>query len=253
MGARSGSITLPDIPIRSRPNEAMSCSFEAATTLPIEASGPGSRPRDSAVIVRNRVYFRPCVWTSQVARRSRTAGFSIAACPSTSSARAIAIRSSTSGPSTSLAARRSFCSVAIATFQPPFTSPRRWLSGMRTSVKNTSLKSLAPPICLMRCMSMPGVRMSTKKNVRPACLATVGSVRVTSRPKSEKWARDVHIFWPLMIQSSPSRTAFVRSAARSEPAAGSENSWHQISSPRTAAGTKRSICAWVAYAMIVGM
>ena len=40
-----------------------------------------------------------------------------------------------------------------------------------------------------------------------------------------------HTFWPLTIHSSPSRTARVASPARSEPAPGSEKSWHQISSP----------------------
>ena len=45
------------------------------------------------------------------------------------------------------------------------------------------------------------------------------------------WAKLVHTFWPVTTHSSPSRTARVESPARSEPAPGSENSWHQISSP----------------------
>ena len=42
-------------------------------------------------------------------------------------------------------ARRSFISVVSDTRQPWPTPPRRWLSGMRTSVKNTSLKCLGHP------------------------------------------------------------------------------------------------------------
>ena len=41
----------------------------------------------------------------------------------------------------------------------------------------------------------------------------------------------VQIFWPLTTHSSPSRTARVPRLARSDPAPGSLNSWHQISSP----------------------
>ena len=46
-----------------------------------------------------------------------------------------------------------------------------------------------------------------------------------------------HVFWPFTIQSSPSRTADVRSDARSEPAFGSEKPWHQMSSPRSMRGS----------------
>ena len=37
------------------PNEAISCSLAAFTTLAIEFSGPGVAPRDNAVRMRNRV------------------------------------------------------------------------------------------------------------------------------------------------------------------------------------------------------
>ena len=43
-------------------------------------------------------------------------------------------------------------------------------------------------------------------------------------------ANVVHTFCPVTTHSSPSRTARVFSDARSEPASGSENPWHQISS-----------------------
>ena len=65
------------------------------------------------------------------------------------------------------------------------------------------------------------------------CLGASGSVRASSRPQRALCARLVHTFWPLTIQSplpDPSGTAEVARPARSEPAPGSENSWHQMSS-----------------------
>ena len=60
-------------------------------------------------------------------------------------------------------AMRSFISVVMATRQPSPTAPRRFSSGMRTSVKKTSLKPVPPLICLMGRISIPGERMSTMK------------------------------------------------------------------------------------------
>ena len=65
------------------------------------------------------------------------------------------------------------------------------------------------------------------------CLAASVSVRATSMHHFEYWAPLVHTFWPVTIHSSPCLTARVFSAARSEPASGSEKPWHQISSPVT--------------------
>ena len=65
----------------------------------------------------------------------------------------------------------------------------------------------------------------------PLCFGAWGSVRATSIPRSARWARVFHTFWPVMTHSSPSRTALQASPARSEPAPGSLNSWHQASSP----------------------
>ena len=53
------------------------------------------------------------------------------------------------------------------------------------------------------------------------------------RSAAPRVACDVQILWPLITQSSPSRTAFVRSDARSLPASGSEKPWHHASSPRS--------------------
>ena len=58
---------------------------------------------------------------------------------------------------------RSFINVVNAQRQPSLTAPTRFVSGTRTSVKNTSLKSDAPLICLIGRISMPGACMSTMK------------------------------------------------------------------------------------------
>ena len=58
---------------------------------------------------------------------------------------------------------RSFISVVSAQRQPSFTAPTRFSSGTRTSLKNTSLKSDAPLICLIGRISTPCASMSTMK------------------------------------------------------------------------------------------
>ena len=50
---------------------------------------------------------------------------------------------------------RSLPSVTLASRQPSFTSPTRLAAGMRTSVKNTSLKLGTPVIVRMGRISMP--------------------------------------------------------------------------------------------------
>ncbi len=83
-------------------------------------------------------------------------------------------------------------------------------------------------------------------------MTTVGSVRTTRMPQSQNCAPEVQIFWPLTTQSSPSRTALLRRPARSEPAEGSEKSWHQISSPESSRGIQRFFCSGVPCARMVG-
>src|SRR3981189_3003318 len=102
---------------------------------------------------------------------------------------------------------------------------------------------------------MPGSCLSPQNIVSPLCLGASGLVRQTTMPKSEKWAPVVHTFWPEISQSpepSEAGTALVRAAARSEPPEGSENNWHQISSPRSAGPTKRALVASSAKVATVG-
>ena len=58
---------------------------------------------------------------------------------------------------------RSFMRVVSATDQPLPTSESRWSSGMRTSVKKTSLKPWPPLIWVMGRISTPGEFMLTTK------------------------------------------------------------------------------------------
>ncbi len=81
-------------------------------------------------------------------------------------------------------AARSFISVVSATPQPAFSSPRRYQSGTRTSVKNTSLNEAPPVIWRSGRISTPGAFMSTKNAVRPLCLGCDGSVRQMISPMS---------------------------------------------------------------------
>lgn len=72
----------------------------------------------------------------------------------------------------------------------------------------------------------------------PLCFGASGSVRARHTPQRALCAADVHTFWPVSSQPPSPRTALVRSDARSEPAPGSENSWHHRNSPRNVPGTE---------------
>ena len=93
---------------------------------------------------------------------------------------------------------------------------------MRTSSKNTSLKPWSPAMLISGRIVMPGASIGTRNMLMPLCFGASRSVRAAIQPQLERWAPVVQIFWPLITKSSPSRTAFVWIAARSEPAAGSE-------------------------------
>jgi hypothetical protein len=63
--------------------------------------------------------------------------------------------------------------------------------------------------------------MSTIRAEMPWWRGTSGAVRASSRQKSAHAASLVQIFWPVTRQPSPSGSARVAIAARSEPAPGS--------------------------------
>ncbi|MCY1529272.1 hypothetical protein D9M68_644060 [compost metagenome] len=111
--------------------------------------------------------------------------------------------------------------------QPWFGSPTRFFAGTRTLSKKTLQKSFAPVRLTMGLTVMPGVFMSTSRKLMPCCFFAAGSVLASRNIMSASCASEVQIFWPLTTNSSPSSTADVRRAARSEPASGSEYPWHQ--------------------------
>ena len=87
----------------------------------------------------------------------------------------------------------------------------------------------------------------------PLCFGALGSVRASSAPHCEYCAAVVQIFWPVIRQPPSTLVALVVRLARSEPAPGSENSWHQIISPRKVGGRNRCCCSSVPNATIDGM
>ena len=71
-------------------------------------------------------------------------------------------------------------------------------------------------------MAIPGLFISTNKQLIPLCLGASTSVRARSKHQWALWALLVQIFEPLTTNSSPSCTARVDSEARSLPEPGSE-------------------------------
>ena len=95
--------------------------------------------------------------------------------------------------------------------------------------------------------------MSMTIVVMPSCFGASGSVRTVAKPVPATCAPLVHTFWPLTSQPPSTRVARVLMPAASEPASGSLNSWHQISSWRSAGGTQRatwsSVPCWMSVRM----
>ena len=77
-------------------------------------------------------------------------------------------------------------------------------------------------------------------------------MRTNVKHQSACWAPEVHTFWPFTTKSSPSRTAAVRSDARSLPASGSLMPSPKVSSPRRQGTAKRSTCSGVPRSTIDG-
>ena len=201
----------------------MSLLSSATASLPIEPSGPGYA--HLAVLrgadVGEAAAPRPRSTASS--RSSRGDGVPPLRRAATSTA-LTAAGDRRPSPSAAIAPpidTRSFISVVSDTRQPSPGSPSISASGMRASVKYTSLNSASPVIWRSGRTSTPGACMSTTNAVRPACLTASGSVRTTSRPHLETWASVVHTFWPLTIHSSPSARRGDDRPAKSEPEPGS--------------------------------
>ncbi len=79
--------------------------------------------------------------------------------------------------------------------------------------------------------------MSMNNAVIPLWADSGVPVRVRSTHRCAYWARLVHTFCPLIRQPASVRVARQAREARLLPVPGSENPWHQISSPRSRRGT----------------
>ena len=76
----------------------------------------------------------------------------------------------------------------------------------------------------------------------PWCCGTSGSVRARQIPQSARSATEVHTFWPVSRQPPSTRSARVRSEARSEPepGLGEQLAPHQLAEQRRRARTARA-------------
>lgn len=92
---------------------------------------------------------------------------------------------------------RSNDSVTIVTRQPSFSSPTRWVTGTRTSSRNTSANSADPARVRSGRTVMPGASMGMASQVMPRCLGAAGSVRTSSSHQSATSACEVQILDPL--------------------------------------------------------
>ena len=123
---------------------------------------------------------------------------------------------------------RSYGRMAIATAQPPLSSPSIRSAGTTTSSKNTSANSCIPLIISSGETVIPGVSMSTKNAVMPRWRESADPVRVSRTHRSAYWARLVQTFWPLIthvdaVSAFPSGSARQLRDDRSLPVPGSEN------------------------------
>ena len=123
---------------------------------------------------------------------------------------------------------------------------------MRTSSKKTSLKPYCPAMFASGRTVMPGVFMLIQKKEMPRCFGASGSVRAMKYMPSAWSARLVQIFCPLITYSSPSRSARVRSEARSEPAFGSDQPWHHTKESSRILGRCSRFCSSLPWTMSVG-
>ena len=91
-------------------------------------------------------------------------------------------------------------------------------------------------------ISTPGASSGTMNIVRPSCLGTSKSERVSMNTCDDSCAVDVNIFCPSITHSSPSRTDLHLAAAASDPESGSVYPSAIRTSPSIIPRTKR--CFW---------
>ena len=135
------------------------------------------------------------------------------------------------------------CSIWRMTWRKlPFCSPTRLVAGHADVVEARPRRSGGCRSCRRwggpRC---PATRMSTTSSDSPACGGAVGvGAGDQVAPVGVGGAAGPDLL-PLTIQSSPSRTARVRSEATSVPASGSLMPMHHADVPATISGSQRSL------------
>jgi hypothetical protein len=93
---------------------------------------------------------------------------------------------------------RSKASAETVTFQPSPSAPSRFSTGTRTPSKKTSANIDDPDMFRIGRTVMPGLCISTSRQVMPSCLADASlPVRTSRIIHFAHIATDVQIFWPL--------------------------------------------------------
>ena len=113
------------------------------------------------------------------------------------------------------------------------------------------MNEACPFICRNGYTVTPGCFMSMMKYDRPACFFWSQSVRASNRPQRALCALVVHTFCPFTTHWLPRISARVTAPATSDPLPGSENNWHQVSSPVIIGSRNFSLCISVPWARIV--
>ena len=130
--------------------------------------------------------------------------------------------------------------------KPVSSGPTRSSLLTRTSSKDSSAVSESswPTLSRTRPTLKPSSVVSTAKSEMPLAFFS-GAVRAATRTMSAEPPLVMKVLDPLMIQSSPSRTAVVLRLARSEPPPGSVMPMARRHSPVAILGSQRSFCSWV--------
>ncbi len=100
-------------------------------------------------------------------------------------------------------------------------------SGTNTASRNSWLNVSPPVISRNGRISIPAARISIAMQVMPWCFGAPGSVRTRAKPSVAYCAVEVQTLDPVTSQPPSTLVPVVRRDARSLPASGSLNSWHQ--------------------------
>ncbi len=147
---------------------------------------------------------------------------------------------------------RSKARASRITRHPSPTSPSTSPGNACTSSKNISFRWCGPSIDGIGRTVKPARSIGIRNRVSRLCFGASGSVHAANTHQDAISAYDVHTFWPVMRQPSPSATARVRNDTRSVPASGSEKPWHQITSPEAMADRCLAFCSAVPYRISAG-